>query len=161
MNAFAKRGLPDSGCRKPSGTAPAQADIDHCYGSLRLGGAFFTDRRKGPQEPSAGRYAFSRLINAGEPIMPQRANDNRPVRSPPTADEPDAHGQAALILAESIIHALVETKIITAEKALDVIRSAEEIKTEVAGLAGESETRMNESLELLKRIGISLEKDVL
>lgn len=92
--------------------------------------------------------------------MPHQANDNRAAPLPPVLGEPDAHGQAALILAESIIHALVEADAITAEKALDVIRSAEEIKTELAGLAGESETRMNESLELLKRIGISLEKDV-
>jgi hypothetical protein len=29
----------------------------------------------------------------------------------------------------------------------------------VAGMSGESETRMQESLELLKRIGISIERD--
>lgn len=93
--------------------------------------------------------------------MPHRANDNRPGNIPPVSSEPDAHGQAALILAESIIHALVETNTVTAERALEIIHSAEEIKTEIAGLTGESEGRMNESLELLKRIGVSLEKDIL
>lgn len=91
--------------------------------------------------------------------MPHRANDNHAAQFPPMS-EPDAHGQAALILAESIIHALVETKTITAERALEIVHTAEEIKTEVAELAGESEGRMNESLELLKRIGISLQKDI-
>jgi hypothetical protein len=92
--------------------------------------------------------------------MPHRANDNRAAVLPPPIGEPDAHGQAALILAESTLHALVEMKTMTTAQALDVVRSAEEIKREVAALSGESETRMHESLELLKRIGISLEKDV-
>ncbi len=90
--------------------------------------------------------------------MPHRVNDNV-VPLPPPVGEPDAHGQAALILAESTLHALIELRTMTVQQALDVVRSAEEIKTEVAALSGESETRMHESLELLKRIGISLEHD--
>ena len=92
--------------------------------------------------------------------MPHRANDNVAIPLPPPISEPDAHGQAALILAESILHALVEDKTMTTERALDVVRSAEEIKVEVAALSGESETRMHESLELLKRIGLSLETNI-
>ncbi|WP_375393898.1 hypothetical protein [uncultured Sphingomonas sp.] len=91
--------------------------------------------------------------------MPHRANDNFAIDPPARAGEPDAHGQAALILAESILHALVEAGELTTQQALDVVHSAEEIKTEVAALSGESKTRMHESLELLKRIGISIEKD--
>lgn len=91
--------------------------------------------------------------------MPHKANDNKAPRLPPPAGEPDAHGQAALILAESILHALIDVKTITTEQAIDVVRSAEEIKTEVAALSGESNSRMQESLELLKRIGMSLETD--
>jgi hypothetical protein len=91
--------------------------------------------------------------------MPHRANDNPAVRLPPPAGEPDAHGQAALILAEAMLHALVDMKTMTTQQALDIVSSAEEIKTEVAALSGESETRMHESLELLKRIGISIERD--
>lgn len=92
--------------------------------------------------------------------MPHRANDTLAVRPPLPTGEPDAHGQAALVLTESILHALVETRTMTAAQALGVVRSAEEIKTEVATLSGESETRMHESLELLKRIGLSLETAV-
>jgi hypothetical protein len=91
--------------------------------------------------------------------MPHRPNDNPAVRLPPSAGEPDAHGQAALILAEAMLHALVDMKTMTTQQALDIVSSAEEIKTEVAALSGESETRMHESLELLKRIGISIERD--
>lgn len=92
--------------------------------------------------------------------MPHKANDNRPLHLPPPTGEPDAHGQAALILAESTLHALIDMKTMTTQQALDVVRSAEEVKTAVAAQSGESETRMNESLELLKRIGISLETDI-
>jgi len=91
--------------------------------------------------------------------MPHKANDNLAARPPPRAGEPDAHGQAALILAEAILHALVDMKTMTTQQALDIVYSAEEIKTEVAALSGESKTRMHESLELLKRIGISIERD--
>ena len=91
--------------------------------------------------------------------MPHKANDNLPDSKLPPTVEPDAHGQAALILAETILHALVETKAMTTQQALDVVRSAEEIKTEVAERDGESDVRMRESLELLKRIGISIETD--
>lgn len=92
--------------------------------------------------------------------MPHSANENYAVRIPPPTGEPDAHGQAALILAESILHALVDIGTMTSRQAHDVVQSAEEIKTEVATLSGESETRMHESLELLKRIGLSFQSDV-
>lgn len=92
--------------------------------------------------------------------MAGNVNDNLAARPPSITDEPDAHGQAALILAEGILHALVELKILTTEQALDVVNSAQEIKTEVAELSGESQTRMRESLELLKRIGMSIAIDV-
>ena len=91
--------------------------------------------------------------------MPHKANDNRAIQLPPPQGEPDAHGQAALILAETMLHALVDIKMMTTQQALDIVSSAEEIKTEVAGMSGESDTRMHESLELLKRIGISIERD--
>lgn len=92
--------------------------------------------------------------------MPHSANENRAARVPPPTDEPDAHGQAALILAECILHALVDVGAISTQQALDVVQSAEEIKTEIAALSGESETRMHESLELLKRIAMSFETDL-
>jgi hypothetical protein len=92
--------------------------------------------------------------------MSHSANENYNVRRPPPTAEPDAHGQAALMLAESILHTLVEIRTITTAEALMVVQSAQEIKTEVARLAGESDSRMRESLELLGRIAISLEADI-
>ncbi|WP_033925144.1 hypothetical protein [Sphingomonas sp. 35-24ZXX] len=73
--------------------------------------------------------------------------------------EPDAHGQAALLLAESILHALVETDTLTIEGALSVIETTCEVKVEVAEQAGESRGRMQESLALLQAISASFAVD--
>ncbi len=83
-----------------------------------------------------------------------------PPRAPDTAAlEPDAHGQAALLLAESILHALVETQALTVEAALSVIETTCEVKREVAEQTGESNGRMQESLALLENISASLAVD--
>ena len=74
-------------------------------------------------------------------------------------DEPDAHGQAALLLTESLIHMLVERSVIKNAEAIDVIRAAAEVKVEVAIAAGESAKRMKESLTLLARMQGSFEAD--
>ncbi len=92
--------------------------------------------------------------------MPNSANENSAVGPPTPPAEPDAHGQAALMLAESILHALVEMSSMTTQQALDVVSSAQEVKVEVAKEAGESEGRIRESLSLLGRIAISLESDL-
>lgn len=74
--------------------------------------------------------------------------------------EPDAHGQAALLLAESIIHTLIEAKILTATEAVATVQMAAEVKVEVAELAGESRERMEASLFLLETIAASFETDI-
>lgn len=73
--------------------------------------------------------------------------------------EPDAHGQAALLFAESILHKLVEASILTSAQALEIVQAAAEVKVEVATAAGESTGRMLASLALLQRIRVSLESD--
>lgn len=86
------------------------------------------------------------------------ANDGR-LRAP-LAVEPDAHGQAALMLAESMLHALIEIGTFTVPEALSVVSTAQEIKVEFAHLAGESNGRMQASLDLLTTIASSMEKDL-
>lgn len=76
-----------------------------------------------------------------------------------TALEPDAHGQAALLLAESTLHTLVDNATITSSQAGETARTAAEVKREVATLAGESRGRMEASLTLLNRIADSFEVD--
>ena len=74
--------------------------------------------------------------------------------------EPDAHGQAALLLAEAILHALVEKGTLTIAEAIAVTSTAAEIKVEVAELAHESRARMERSLSLLAAISLSLKSDL-
>jgi hypothetical protein len=80
-------------------------------------------------------------------------------RATPTISEPDAHGQAALLLTESLIHMLVETKGLTNAQAVDVVHTAAVVKVEVAEAAGESRSRMLESLALLSRMEHSFQAD--
>ncbi len=73
--------------------------------------------------------------------------------------EPDAHGQAALLLAESILHALVETGALSLTEAISVIETTCEVKVEVAEREGESSRRMHESLSLLLAMANSFGAD--
>ncbi len=82
-----------------------------------------------------------------------------PFRRTPTPLEPDAHGQAALLLSESTLHTLVELGILSGVQAVDIVRTASDVKVEVAHMAGESNTRMQASLDLLTRIADSLATD--
>lgn len=75
------------------------------------------------------------------------------------SDEPDAHGQAALLLAEAMLHAMVAKSLMTNQEAIEIVGSAAEIKVEVATAAGESSKRMNQSLALLSRMTTSLVSD--
>ena len=77
----------------------------------------------------------------------------------PSVVEPDAHGQAALLLAESLIHTLVENSTLTNVGAVELIRIAAEVKVEVATAAHESDGRMQESLALLSKMASSFETD--
>lgn len=73
--------------------------------------------------------------------------------------EPDAHGQAALLLTESLIHMMVEKSVITNGEAIEVIQTAAEVKIEVATAEGESKKRMKESLFLLSAMQVSFAAD--
>ena len=88
------------------------------------------------------------------PTIP--SNDTSPLAP---VVEPDAHGQAALLLAESTLHALVENATLTAGEAVDVVRSAAEVKVEIVAFTGESRAKMQASLDLLNLITISFSAD--
>lgn len=76
---------------------------------------------------------------------------------PKWRSDPDPHGQAALLLAESTLHLLVESGVLTAAQALDAVRTAAVVKKEVAEEEGESAAVLQESLMLLLRIERSFE----
>jgi hypothetical protein len=80
-------------------------------------------------------------------------------RAGPGVAEPDAHGQAALLLTESLLHMLVENGELTNAQAVDVVHTAALVKVEVAEAAGESRSRMLESLALLARMENTFQAD--
>ena len=72
--------------------------------------------------------------------------------APPISQDPDAHGQAALLLAESMLHVLVETGVLSRAAAIDAVRTAAEVKQELADELGERRATLRRSLALLNRI---------
>lgn len=73
---------------------------------------------------------------------------------------PDAHGQAALLLVESLIHTLVARTVISVEEAVEVVETAAEVKAEIAESLGDSPDRLRQSLTLLEKISQSLSQDL-
>lgn len=80
----------------------------------------------------------------------------RSARPTAKAPEPDVSGQAALLLAESTLHALVAARVLTVSQALAAVRTAAEVKVEVAEEVGETADTMRRSLGLIERIERSM-----
>ncbi len=91
--------------------------------------------------------------------MNRTTQDTDGIAPIPLLEEPDAHGQAALLLAESTLHMLVESGVLDDRSAIMAVQAAAEVKVEVATVTGESRGRMQESLNLLSRIEASFETD--
>ena len=88
--------------------------------------------------------------------MAEITNDNHPVPGLAPVREPDAHGQAAMLLVESLIHGLIARSVISAEEAIEIVGTAAEVKAEVAADLGDSPETMRGSLALLEAISRSL-----
>jgi hypothetical protein len=73
---------------------------------------------------------------------------------------PDAHGQAAMLLVESLIHGLLARSVLTVEDAIEIVAVASEVKEEVAAELGDSPATMQRSLALLGSISTSLSNDL-
>ncbi len=69
---------------------------------------------------------------------------------------PDPHGQAALLLVESLLHGLLVRGVLTLEDALAITTSASEIKEEVIANHREPADLGRYSLELIDKIAASL-----
>lgn len=91
-------------------------------------------------------------------MLIDRSSENTDVDAAPG---PDAHGQAAMLLIESLIHTLIERKLITAADAMEIVGTAIEVKVDGAGDNNDSSASHARSLELLDAIGSSLSRDVL
>ncbi len=70
------------------------------------------------------------------------------------------YGQAALMLTESILHALIDAATFTVQDAIAVVERAHNAKFEERKEGGRQQPQSQGSLELLKRIVLSLETDL-
>ena len=64
-------------------------------------------------------------------VSDEISNDNEHSSASPP-QEPDAHGEAALILVESLIHGLIERSVLRAEDALDILDTAVDVNGQLA-----------------------------
>lgn len=71
---------------------------------------------------------------------------------------PDAHGQAALLLVESLIHGLNEQSVLSIGEAIDVVETAIDVQADIADAADGSRPAMRKSLGLLAAISDSLKQ---
>lgn len=88
------------------------------------------------------------------------SNDNDAARAYARMPEPDAYGQAAMFLTESLIHGLIARKVITVADAVEIVGAAAEVKEEVGEELGESPVTLQRSLVLLDSISRSLANDL-
>lgn len=91
--------------------------------------------------------------------MAENSNDNHAARDAAPRREPDAQGQAAMLLVESLIHGLIARAVISTEEAIEIVDMAAEVKAEVAAELGDSPETMQRSLALLESISLSLKGD--
>ncbi|TPG39745.1 hypothetical protein EAH79_13685 [Sphingomonas koreensis] len=87
------------------------------------------------------------------------ANDDAPEMRGMTPSIPDPHGQAALLLVESLIHGLLERAIISIGDAIDIVETAVSVQVDIAEAADGAGAPMWQSHARLNAILTSLEKD--
>ncbi|WP_174298911.1 hypothetical protein [Sphingomonas bacterium] len=87
------------------------------------------------------------------------SNDNDLAAQGITPPLPDPHGQAALLLVESLIHGLLARSIITLGDAIDIVETADSVQVEVAEAADGAGAPMWRSHALLTAMISSLKSD--
>lgn len=83
-------------------------------------------------------------------------NDNS---LPPSPEHCNAQGQAAILLVESLIHALIDRSVITVETAVEVIDAALEVSEEIDEQPADQKLRQGAST-LLKAMSRSFRTDL-
>ena len=88
--------------------------------------------------------------------MTENSNDNGELRVGFNHAEPDAHGHAALLLVESLLHGLIEQSVFSVDKAVELIDIAVEVKSDIGAEVGDTPQTLQRSLTLLGEISTSL-----
>lgn len=74
--------------------------------------------------------------------------------------ESDPHGQAAIILVESLIHGLIARKVLNVAEAVEIVDVATEVRMECGIEKGEPTQILQASINLLQDISASLRVDL-
>lgn len=72
----------------------------------------------------------------------------------------EPHGQAALLLVESLIHGLIARSSLTVAQAVEIVQIAAEVEQDTADNVGDTPTTPRESQRLLNSISASLMHDL-
>lgn len=86
-------------------------------------------------------------------------NDNFTV-AVPSGCEAEAHGQAAMLLVESLIHGLIEKQLLSVSEAVEIVDVAVEVSIERGDEIGEPPETLRASIKLLQDISASLRFDI-
>ena len=86
------------------------------------------------------------------------SNDNR--RPEPQSIPADAHGQAAVLLVESVIHGLIARSLVTVGDAVEMINVAADVSRDMALEFDEVPARILGSTTLLEAMSKSLGYDI-
>ena len=86
-----------------------------------------------------------------------KAIDSRPHSNNPTAD---AHGRAAVVLVESLIHGLIARSVISVSDAIEIVDGAADARDEISFETGESLLGATSPSVLLRSIAASLAPDL-
>jgi len=88
------------------------------------------------------------------------SNDNDATRTSEPALAADPHGQAALLLVESLIHGLLSRSVISVTEAVEIVETAVEISAEIFAEQAIPHVPAEQSLALLEAISASLQNDL-
>lgn len=88
------------------------------------------------------------------------SNDNHAAPPASVHPMPDAHGHAALLLVESLIHDLVERSVLTVDQSIAIIETAIDVQIDVAQEADGAGAPMWHAHTLLVRMAETLRHDV-
>lgn len=93
--------------------------------------------------------------------VPDETNDNEgPADRGSLWAAPGGHGQAALLLVESLIHALIEKDVLDVAEAAAVVETARDVSIELGEDLGDGWEARRTALAFLSSIALSLRNDV-
>ena len=87
------------------------------------------------------------------------SNDNSSLRKP-AGDRPDAHGQAAMLLVESLIHGLIARSLISVADAIEILEIAVNVSQELDEEPSKAARSGRGATTLLRAISRSLSADL-